>query len=428
MNWNALFTSELVADLGWTLFHSVWQFALTALCLAVALRLMRNARADTRYALAVFLLAISASLPVVTFVQYYGDTKAETHSSFISSKEKTTAGVTTRPQPEVFDESASASSTVSAENEFSLSSLMYKIERQLPSLFPVAFFGWIIGIAFFSLRITGGLWHLNRIRTVGVLQPDEDWTSRFRGICSRLDLGDGIRFICSDLVETPIAMGIVRPMIIVPASAFLHLSPQQLETIIAHELIHIRRFDPLVNAVQAAIETIFFYHPAIWWMSSRIRTEREFAADAGVLELFDSSQTLYASALADLEEIRLTANMTTPRFAAAANGGNLMQRIQKILQIKTEVSRASSAWTAGLALLLTSAVLLLALSFSSGSLVNANSNNGSKRLAIGFVSIPPLDRTTNPPKDADATMPPADRRSQTPQSTRDRLSAGRNGL
>lgn len=80
-----------------------------------------------------------------------------------------------------------------------------------------------------------------------------------------------------------------------------------------------------------------------------------------------------------------------------------MHRIQKILNVKTEDNRANSAWTAGMAVLLTSAFFAGLFSFNSSSLVNAQKRAGTKKLAIGFVSIPPLDRTANAPKDADAT-------------------------
>src|SRR5439155_14457928 len=112
---------------------------------------------------------------------------------------------------------------------------------------------------------------------------------------------------------------------------------------------------------------------------------------------------VYASALANIEEIRHLANQTTSSMVTAANGGNLMQRIQRILKIKTEMKRANSAWSAGLAFVLISAVLTLVFSFNSSSFVNAEARTKNRKLAIGFVSIPPLDRSENPPKDSDAT-------------------------
>jgi peptidoglycan/xylan/chitin deacetylase (PgdA/CDA1 family) len=148
---------------------------------------------------------------------------------------------------------------------------------------------------------------------------------------------------------------------------------------------------------------LFFYHPGIWWISTQIRREREFSADAAVTEIFEDSHVTYARALANLEEIRLRTNQTMPRYATAANGGHLVQRIQRILKIKPEASSANSAWTAGVAVLLTSVFLLAIFSFSSSDVVNAQKAAAKRKLAIGFVSIPPLDRTANPPKDSDAT-------------------------
>ena len=77
-----------------------------------------------------------------------------------------------------------------------------------------------------------------------------------------------VRFLRSNLVETPIVAGWLKPVILVPAGLFLQIHPRELEIIIAHELIHIRRYDPLVNLAQSAMEILFFYHPCIWWMSA----------------------------------------------------------------------------------------------------------------------------------------------------------------
>jgi peptidoglycan/xylan/chitin deacetylase (PgdA/CDA1 family) len=159
----------------------------------------------------------------------------------------------------------------------------------------------------------------------------------------------------------------------------------------------------LVNIFQSIAEILFFYHPAVWWISAEIRREREFAADAAVLNATDS-RVVYATALANLEEIRHLTMKNAPSIAMAANGGNLMQRIQRILDKKTEASRANSVWSTGMALALTSVLLLALFSFSPRSVVNGQKRDtGGRKLAIGFVSIPPLDRSTDPPKDADAT-------------------------
>jgi hypothetical protein len=141
----------------------------------------------------------------------------------------------------------------------------------------------------------------------------------------------------------------------------------------------------------------------VWWISTVVRREREFATDEAVIKTLENSHIVYASALANLEEIRLLTNQKLPPLSTAANGGNLMQRITKILQKNTETSAANSAWSAGLALMLISAFFLAIFSFNQTAFVNAQTKTKNRKLAIGFVSLPPVDRTANAPKDADAT-------------------------
>ncbi len=276
------------------------------------------------------------------------------------------------------------------------------IETYLPVFLPFAVWLWLAGIAFYSLRMIGGLWQLRAFRKFDITNVDEQLQAKFEALCERLQLRRMVRLFSSGIVETPIAVGWLRPLIIVPASAILQIDPRGLETVIAHELIHIRRHDTLVNILQNVVEVVFFYHPGVRWISSRIRLEREFAADAAVLEMFADSRVVYAKALADLEEIRRSTKIQTPALAPAANGGNLMQRIQKILQKNTGTSSELSAWSAGLALLLIPAVLLALFSVNTPGLVNAQ-GKAERKLAIGFVSIPPVDRSENPPKDAFST-------------------------
>jgi peptidoglycan/xylan/chitin deacetylase (PgdA/CDA1 family) len=263
-----------------------------------------------------------------------------------------------------------------------------------PSFFPFAVFAWLLGMALFSFRLTGGLWKLHEYKTTGVSPVDGEWQRRFAQLS---------RLLAVDRKVILLRSSFLKPLIIVPTSVFLQMDPGQLESIIAHELIHIRRYDCLVNIFQSIAEILFFYHPAVWWISAEIRREREFAADAAVLNATDS-RVVYATALANLEEIRHLTMKNAPSIAMAANGGNLMQRIQRILDKKTEASRANSVWSTGMALALTSVLLLALFSFSPRSVVNGQKRDtGGRKLAIGFVSIPPLDRSTDPPKDADAT-------------------------
>jgi HEAT repeat protein len=121
-------------------------------------------------------------------------------------------------------------------------------------------------------------------------------------------------------------VGWLRPVILLPASALTGLSPQQLEAILAHELAHIRRHDYLINLLQAVVETLLFYHPAVWWVSRRIRQEREHCCDDLAVAVCGDSLT-YARALLEMEQLRAAG----PQLAMAANGGSLMNRIQRLV-------------------------------------------------------------------------------------------------
>ena len=407
MNLQTLLGSQIVETLGWTLINSLWQIALVAGLLFVILRFARTSAPDLRYGLSVGALVISLTLPVVTFVQISGGISAgqlfsKTGPSGVGHEEA-------HDDQRTLERSGSVAFSQLPENGArNKSSDMFAqlrgfFGRNLTFLMPFAVGMWLLGVAVFSFRLFGGVWQLRQYKTRSVAVVDEHWKQVFVALCEKLDIGRQVKLLRSTLVETPIAIGIFKPLIIVPASAFLQISPRELETIIAHELIHIRRYDPLVNMAQGVIEALFFYHPGVWWISRQISREREFATDSTVMEVFSGSHVVYASALANLEEIRHLANKQMPRIATAANGGNLMQRIQRILKTKTEVNRANSAWSAGLAVVLISAVLAMVFSFNSTGFVNAHGKPQGRKLAVGFVSIPPLDRTENPPKDSDAT-------------------------
>jgi len=105
------------------------------------------------------------------------------------------------------------------------------------------------------------------LATLGIDAADDEWQRRFRRLCKLLRIDRNVRLLQSTFLKTPIAVGLIKPLIIVPASVFLQMDPRQLECIIAHELIHIRRYDCLINILQSVVEIAFFYHPAVWWIS-----------------------------------------------------------------------------------------------------------------------------------------------------------------
>ena len=144
----------------------------------------------------------------------------------------------------------------------------------------------------------------------------------------------------------PTVIGWLKPVVLLPASALAGLAPNQMEAILAHELAHIRRHDYIVNLLQTVVETLLFYHPAVWWLSRRIRAERENCCDDLAVSLC-GDPVAYAAALAELEGLR----STTGELVLAATGGSLLQRVRRLLGVPTHAGRAPGWLAAGLALL-----------------------------------------------------------------------------
>jgi uncharacterized protein (TIGR03435 family) len=166
----------------------------------------------------------------------------------------------------------------------------------------------------------------------------------------RLRLRRRVHVVDSPLVDTPTALGWLRPVVLLPIAALTNLAPMQVEAILAHELAHIRRHDYFVNLLQTLAETLLFYHPAVWWVSARIRAEREHCCDDVAVSVWGDAVG-YASALAELETWRMEQLRT---LVLAATGGSLLDRVRRVLQVPVNDARPSSsaALTAAMVLLL----------------------------------------------------------------------------
>ena len=169
----------------------------------------------------------------------------------------------------------------------------------------------------------------------------------------------------------PTVVGWLRPAILLPIAALAALSPSQVEAILAHELAHIRRHDYAVNVLQTLAETLLFYHPAVWWLSKRIRVEREHCCDDVAIAIC-GDPVGYAQALAELERWR----SASPAMAMAATGGSLLDRVRRILRVPTADEPRSPGWAATLA-------LTMIFTAGAGSVQHLPSLSGQTRRAVG---------------------------------------------
>jgi GWxTD domain-containing protein len=191
---------------------------------------------------------------------------------------------------------------------------------------------WIAGVALFYLRTFAGWIVLLRLRRASSTAAPAFWKERADALAARLGIGRAIALFRSDLVDVPVVAGFLRPAIFVPAALFTGMPVEQLEYLLIHELAHIRRFDYAVNLLQKAVEGLLFYHPAVWWVSRMLRTERENCCDDAVLAVGGDARE-YASVLASLERTRCAP-------ALGASGGNLGKRVLRLLNPPSQSSLA----------------------------------------------------------------------------------------
>ncbi|MES2129456.1 MAG: M56 family metallopeptidase, partial [Pseudomonadota bacterium] len=201
----------------------------------------------------------------------------------------------------------------------------------LQARLPLVIVLWAAGVGALALRMVLGLWWVRQRSRPGQYLEDPAWQRRLDHLAERLGVARRVTLgIVADLAS-PVTAGWWRPIVLVPAALVAGMPPDLLEALLAHEMAHIKRFDYLVNLVQGAIEILLFYHPTVWWLSNRIRIEREQIADDLAVRSLGEPRRL-ALALSELDLFQLT---HLP-LAQAAHGGNLMLRIKRLIRPGTE--------------------------------------------------------------------------------------------
>jgi beta-lactamase regulating signal transducer with metallopeptidase domain/uncharacterized protein YnzC (UPF0291/DUF896 family) len=293
-------------------------------------------RASTRYLLGVGALVLMLLAPLGTFFAY-----SQQHSGVADTAKSSPLAAA---QPTARDRDAASSST--QRSSLGRSSIAPSLDA-LPWLVEA----WLLGVAFFSLRSAGGFLLLERERR----RQSSVVSERVLEICytlqDQLGLNRAIAYCECKWLQAPAVIGWFRPVVFLPVTALTGLSEEQLQVVIAHELAHIQRFDPFVNVFQVCVETLLFYHPAVWWLNKRIRAEREHCCDDVAVALCGNAVE-YARALTLMEEWR-----SAPVFAMAANRGPLTERIVRVLGLKTLGSGMRGIGLTGSILCLTAALV-----------------------------------------------------------------------
>jgi beta-lactamase regulating signal transducer with metallopeptidase domain len=211
--------------------------------------------------------------------------------------------------------------------------------------FPLIVSVWLVGVTVLLLHTFRGWYQIRRLHTAAIARAPSSWQPAANRLAQQLRLRKPVRVVEFTRVDVPAVLGWLRPVIILPVAAIAQLSPTQVEAVLAHELAHVRRHDYVVNLLQRVAEAVLFYHPAIWWISARVREEREHCCDDLAIEICGDRDS-YATALAELESRRITA----PVLGLAATDGPLLSRVRRILQVSGPDRIQGPNWTLTVAL------------------------------------------------------------------------------
>jgi hypothetical protein len=284
--------------LAWTLLHFVWQGFLAGAGVAMTGRLFPAARASGRYAVALAGLVLMACCPFVTFAMLSASlprpvvvaskpempgpdppTYAPPHAAAVESAEPSTPPsdtVTARPSIAVVAGPPEAAEP--AEELAEAPDWAAVFRERATAIQPYAVMGWLAGVVLLSGRLLASLLGVRRLARRRLPVSEELAACAVR-LARRLGLAELPRIFFSKPVREAVLVGLWRPMVLLPAAWMTEMPPDVLEAVIAHELAHVRRLDLWANLLQRLVETLLFYHPAVWWLSRRVSVQREMCAD-----------------------------------------------------------------------------------------------------------------------------------------------------
>jgi beta-lactamase regulating signal transducer with metallopeptidase domain len=336
---DALPLQGLLQSLGWAILHSFWQMALAWLAYQLLFGWRSRLSPIVKHNAALLLLSAGGIWFIITFVEQY--------RAFMQV-ERFLALLPDAGQVPVNAAPAGA---------LSLSDIMSMIagfmEKHIVYLSSI----YLLVLGFMAWKLLYGFFQVRLLRTRGLAPAGVPVEEKVATLARRLSISRPVRVFLSRMVDVPATLGFFKPVILLPLSSLTQLTPAQLESILLHELAHIRRFDYLLNIWISCVETMLYHNPFAWLLVRAVRRERELCCDDIVLSCrLDAVE--YASALLSLEKSR---SLPALSMALASNGskGQLLNRVRRM----TSAPRVSRPYTDRLMALSLFCLLMISLTW-----------------------------------------------------------------
>ncbi len=302
----SFFQSVFLQSLGYAIANSLWQMAILWL-FYVLLASVLKPKASIKYTLAVILQSIGFIWFIITLFFYYS-----AYNQLVPISTTTQAGTITTIVPP----------------GTGFRSTILKIMILAEQLLPYLSAAYLILMIFLSVKWIIGYRYTLQIRKEGLVKMPANWRVFVQDTARQLGITREVRIFLSEKIASPLTIGFIKPLILVPVASINHLSVAQLEAILLHELAHIKRYDYLINILLSVAEISLFFNPFTRLFSKHIRKERENSCDDWVLQ-FQYSASTYAEAL-----LRMAQLQATPAFAMAAIGthqNELLNRVKRMI-------------------------------------------------------------------------------------------------
>ena len=323
-----ILSPQSVEALGWTLLHSLWQGAVFAILLAVLFIALRSYTAQSRYVVATGLLtAFFVTVGATFWLQWQEASNRVELAARQSESVPTELGfgfdeTSTTAMKTGMDGAIAQSKhaeVATADQSHWLTALSEYYERHLPLL--VTF--WLLGVLFLQLRFLGQVAYVQRLKHYGTQLFPTSWSDKIEELESKLRIQKTVRYLTSLRIESPMVIGWLKPVVLMPRQLLQSLSETEIYAVLAHELAHIRREDFVVNLMQTLLCNVFFFHPGVWWMSNRVDDEREHCCDDLAVAATGQAAS-YAKTLINVSELQLARQSNAP--LAVAFSGTRKQR------------------------------------------------------------------------------------------------------
>ncbi|NMP30519.1 TonB family protein [Thalassotalea sp. M1531] len=321
--------NPILQALSVTLLHFIWQGVLVACILKIALSIISHRRPNLRYSVTCVAMLTNLALPALTFLYIY--------------------------QPIL-------NQTLNPINIIPLESFQQVLQQNSSTLWyqqgaeylPYLSIAWLLWVLFLTTKLLFEIGLVQRLPYQDTIDAEPVLASRFITLSKQIGLHHTPRLVISLKAQVPMAIGWLKPVVLMPAKMIMGLSQEQLEMLLLHELAHIKRYDYLVNFFQTLIEILLFFHPAVSWVSKQMRQEREYCSDDIAVSHCGDNSIAYAHTLADTAALcRSHRHSTIPTMAMAASGGDLKARVVRLVDHSCTNQQDSGRWLAAITIVIT---------------------------------------------------------------------------